>query len=178
MSKKELHYIEIIHAIQEELPGCYLIGDSTQISYAGDLFCHIYRDNGWFNAATGYGALGYSVPAAIGASLADSLSPVVCLVGDGGFQFTLTELGTAVDEEVPVIFIVFNNHGYGEIKNHMVEQGIEPIGVGPSPPDFASIAQAYGISFGRVQNIDQLKLMLGQPNQAKSPQIIEYLEKN
>ena len=178
LSREELKYIEIIHAIQEVLPDCYLIGDSTQISYAGNLYCHIYRDNGWFNAATGYGALGYSVPAAIGASLADSSSPVVCLVGDGGFQFTLTELGTAVDEQVPVKFIVFNNHGYGEIKHYMMDQGIEPIGVDPSPPDFECIAQAYGVPFGRVQTNDQLKFLLKQSNQDNSPQIIEYFEKN
>lgn len=177
LSKEDFHYINIIHVIQEELPGCYLVGDSTQISYAGNLYCQIYRDNGWFNAATGYGALGYSIPAAIGASLADSSSPVVCLVGDGGFQFTLTELGAAVDEEIPVIFIVFNNHGFGEIKNYMVEQDIVPIGTEPSPPSFESIAHAYGIQYGRVVTIEQLRLQLRKPNQGKLPQIIEYLEK-
>ena len=41
----------------------------------------------WFNAATGYGALGFSPPAAIGAQIADPKSQVICLVGDGGFQF-------------------------------------------------------------------------------------------
>ena len=177
LSSKELQYIEIIQAIQEELPGCYLIGDSTQISYAGNLYCQIYRDNGWFNAATGYGALGYSLPASIGASLADSQSPVVCLVGDGGLQFTLTELGAAVDEEVPVIFIVFNNHGYGEIKSYMEDQGIVPIGVNPTPPNIASIAQAYGLPYGRVQDIEELISLLRQLKQDRSPQIIEYLER-
>ncbi len=177
LSKEELNYIEIIHAIQKELPGCFLIGDSTQIAYAGNLYCQIYRDSGWFNAATGYGALGYSVPAAIGASLADPLSPVVCLVGDGGFQFTLTELGTAVDEEIPVIFIVFNNYGYGEIKNYMINQGIIPVGVEPTPPNFERIAQAYGIPYGKVHNLGELIPLMRKLVQDKLPLIIEYVEK-
>ncbi len=177
LSPEEMNYINIIHAIQKELPGSILVGDSNQISYAGNLYCHIYRDIGWFNAATGYGALGYSVPAAIGASLADPRAPLVCLVGDGGFQFTLAEMGTAVDEEVPVNFVVFNNQGYGEIKNYMLDQGIEPIGVDPSPPDFEHIARAYRVSFARVRSPKQLINILKHPIQDRWPRLIEYVER-
>ena len=177
LSPEEMNYINIIHAIQKELPDSILVGDSNQISYAGNLYCHIHKDTGWFNAATGYGALGYSVPAAIGASLADSSAPLVCLVGDGGFQFTLAEMGTAVDEQVPVNFVVFNNLGYGEIKNYMINQGIEPIGVDPLPPDFEHIARAYRIPFARVRKPQQLINILRQPIQDKLPRLIEYVEK-
>ncbi len=178
LSEKDRHYIEIIHTIQQEIPSCYLIGDSTQIAYAGNLYCQIHQDNGWFNAATGYGALGYSIPASIGTSLATSKASVVCLVGDGGFQFSLAELGTAVDENVPVIFIVFNNHGYGEIKNYMIDHGIDPIGVDPTPPDFNKIAQAYGMPYARVHDLSELKQALRQSYPDNTPTLIEYLETN
>ncbi|TIX03036.1 MAG: hypothetical protein E5V46_32690, partial [Mesorhizobium sp.] len=89
------------------------------------------RPGGWFNAATGFGALGYGPPAAIGAALAVPEAPVVCLTGDGGFQFTLPELGAALDADAPVIFVVWNNRGYREIETSMLDVGVEPVGVSP-----------------------------------------------
>ena len=84
------------------------------------------------------GALGYGPPAAIGAALAAPDAPVVCLTGDGGFQFTLPELGAALDAGAPVIFVVWNNRGYREIETSMLDAGVEPVGVSPAPPDFCS----------------------------------------
>ena len=74
-------------------PGSIIVGDSTQPVYAGNLYYDHDRPGGWFNAATGFGALGYGPPAAIGAALADPRRAVVCLSGDGGFQFTLSRDG-------------------------------------------------------------------------------------
>ena len=62
--------------------------------------------------------------------------PVVCLVGDGGLQFTLAELGSAIDAGAPIIVLVWNNRGYGEIKSYFMERGIAPIGVDLTTPDF------------------------------------------
>ena len=61
---------------------------------------HLYAPSqvrSWFNASTGYGTLGYALLAAIGAKLARPERPVVALVGDGGLQFTLPELASAVE---------------------------------------------------------------------------------
>src|SRR5690606_3357091 len=122
-----------------------IVGDSTQPIYAANLYYDHDRPGGWFNAATGFGALGYGPPAAIGAALAVPDAAVVSLSGDGGFQFSLPELGTAVDADVPVIAVVWNNHGYREIETSMRDVGVEPVGVSPAPPDFPRIAEAYGI---------------------------------
>ncbi|TIT86291.1 MAG: hypothetical protein E5W59_23380, partial [Mesorhizobium sp.] len=81
-----------VEAIRDALPGAIIVGDSTQPVYAANLYYDHDRPGGWFNAATGFGALGYGPPAAIGAALAVPEAPVVCLTGDGGFQFTLPEL--------------------------------------------------------------------------------------
>ena len=115
---------------------------------------------GWFNAATGFGALGYGPPAAIGAALADPTAPVVCLTGDGGFQFTLPELGAAPDAGAPVIFVVWNNRGYREIETSMREVGVEPVGVSPAPPDFCKLAEAYGIAAERLGSLSDLPAAL------------------
>ena len=128
--------VAAVEAIRDALPGAIIVGDSTQPVYAANLYYDHDRPGGWFNAATGYGALGYGPPAAIGAALAAPDAPVVCLTGDGGFQFTLPELAVAVDAETPVIFVVWNNRGYREIETSMRAVGVEPVGVSPAPPDF------------------------------------------
>lgn len=176
LSPKMRGEIGIIDTIREALPGCIIVGDSTQLIYAGNLYCEIDRVNGWFNAATGYGALGYSLPAAIGAAIAAPGSPVVCIVGDGGIQFTLAELGSAADEKTPIIFIVWNNDGYREIRDYMVENKVAPVGVTPSPPDFLLAAQAFGLSAVRLADIDELAAALTEAAARETPTLIEIHE--
>ena len=53
---------------------------------------------------------------------------MICVIGDGGIQFTLAELGSMVDAETPLVVLLWNNCGYGEIKTHMRTQGVEPLG--------------------------------------------------
>ena len=152
--------VSVVEMIRDTLPGSIIVGDSTQPVYAANLFYDHDRPGGWFNAATGFGALGYGPPAAIGAALADPNSPVVCLTGDGGFQFTLPELGAALDAGAPVIFVVWNNRGYREIETSMRDVGVEPVGVSPAPPDFCKLAEAYGVAVERLGNISDLPAAL------------------
>ncbi len=126
--------IAVLNAIRDAVPGAIFVGDSTQAIYAGNLYYDHDRPGGWFNAATGFGALGYAIPAAIGAALADPDAPVVCLAGDGGAQFTLPELMTAVDENLPIAFLIWNNCAYGEIASSMEAVGVGVIGCHPTPP--------------------------------------------
>ena len=67
--------VEMLNAMRNAVPGALMIGDSTQPIYAGNLYYDHDRAGGWFNAATGYGALGYGIPAAIGACGCRSLGP-------------------------------------------------------------------------------------------------------
>src|SRR5690606_25608450 len=137
--------VTVAKATRDALPGARVVGDSSQPVYAANLYSDQDRPGGWFSAATGFGALGYGPPAAIGAALALPDAPVVCLTGDGGFQFTLPEMGAASDAGANVIFVVWNNRGYREIETSMRDVGVEPVGVSPAPPDFLKLAQAYGI---------------------------------
>jgi acetolactate synthase-1/2/3 large subunit len=164
-----------IEVIRDTLPGAFIVGDSTQPVYAGNLYYDHDRPGGWFNAATGYGALGYGPPAAIGAALAAPDAPVVCLTGDGGFQFTMPELGAALDAGAPVIFVVWNNRGYREIETSMLDAGVEPVGVSPAPPDFLKIADAYGITAERLSDVGQLAAALQRARQSGRPYLIEIV---
>ena len=139
----------LLDTLRDTVPEAIMVGDSTQLIYAGNLYYDHDRPGGWFNAATGYGALGYAIPAAIGAALAASDETVLCLTGDGGAQFTLPELMVAVEEKLPVVFIVWNNRGYEEIATWMRAADVEVIGCDPAPPDFSAIAASCGMPFHR-----------------------------
>ncbi|WP_287283079.1 thiamine pyrophosphate-dependent enzyme, partial [Mesorhizobium sp.] len=162
-----------VEMIRDALPGSIIVGDSTQPVYAANLYYDHDRPGGWFNAATGFGALGYGPPAAIGAALAVPDAPVVCLTGDGGFQFTLPELGAALDAAAPVIFVVWNNLGYREIETSMLDVGVEPVGVSPAPPDFCKLAEAYGIAAERLAGIGHLADALKRARATGLPYVIE-----
>lgn len=162
-----------VEAIRDALPGSIIVGDSTQPVYAANLYYDHDRPSSWFNAATGFGALGYGPPAAIGAALAVPDAPVVCLTGDGGFQFTLPELGAALDASAPVIFVVWNNRGYREIETSMLDVGVEPVGVSPAPPDFCKLAEAYGIAAERLAGIGHLADALQRARATGLPYVIE-----
>jgi acetolactate synthase-1/2/3 large subunit len=165
--------IAVLDMVRDALPGVIIVGDSTQAVYSGNLYYEAGRPHGWFNAATGYGALGYGPPAAVGAAIADPQAPVVCLTGDGGFQFTLAEIGAAKDAGANVIFLVWNNDGYQEIERYMVENGIEPEGVKPTPPDFLKIAEAFGLPATRLSDVAELPEALQNFRRLKGPSLIE-----
>ena len=118
-------------AVQDALPDAMIVGDSTQPIYSANLFYEAERPRTYFNSTTGYGTLGYALPAAFGAKLGQKDRPSVAVIGDGGLQFTIGELATAVELGLPVVVLVWNNQGYFEIKKYMAERGIPQIGHSP-----------------------------------------------
>lgn len=140
-----------LHALRDALPDALLVGDSTRLVYSGNMGYSALRPRSWFNASVGFGALGYGMPAAIGAALGDPQRTVVCLVGDGGFQFTMAEMGTAMEVGARLVVVLLNNLGYGEIKSAMQASGVSPVGVDLHTPDFLAAAQAYGWQARRLQ---------------------------
>ena len=165
--------LAMVESIRNAMPGAIIVGDSTQPVYAANLYYDHDRPGGWFNAATGYGALGYAPGAAIGAALAAPGVPVVCLIGDGGLQFSPGELRTALDEKLPITFIVWNNSGFREIADAMREAKIQTIlGCDPSPLDMEHFAMACDLPFARVaQDPAELADILDTPQDG--PRLLE-----
>ncbi len=179
LEKKSIALIEGIYSF---FPKAVIVGDSTKPVYAGNDIIDPPYPKSWFNSATGFGALGYAPPSAIGAQIADYETQVICLVGDGGIQFSLPEIGSALDENLSIIYLIWNNHGYKEISDFMHSKNIERIGVNPSPPNFRFIAEAYAIPYFKLNNISDLPKILNQAeNKMKEkeskPCIIEVDEK-
>ena len=155
--RRELNFLETIRTL---LPQAILVGDSTQPVYAGNLGFSAATPGSWFNSATGFGTLGYALPASTGAGLAAPDRPVVCLVGDGGIQFTLGELAVPRDVDAWLAIVVWNNSGYGEIKTSMLAVDIDPVGVDVQPPDFGHIARAYGYAHQLIDSLEALERAL------------------
>ena len=173
-----LSQTRLLSAILERLPNAVLVGDSTQPVYTGNLTLDMDQPRRWFNASTGYGTLGYALPAAMGAWLGSAeqigqRAPAVCLIGDGGLQFTLPELASAVEAQVPLIVLLWNNQGYEEIKKYMVNRAIEPVGVDIHTPDFIGVARALGAAAEHVTDVKQLQAALGQAVERKGPTLIQ-----
>jgi acetolactate synthase-1/2/3 large subunit len=167
---------QTLETLQETLPDVIVVGDSTQPVYSGN---HLFEPNetrSWFNSATGYGTLGYALPAAIGAKLAAPTRPVVALVGDGGLQFTLPELASAIEARTAVIVLLWNNEGYGEIKRYMQERGIPTIGVDIHTPDLLAIARGFGCEAQRASSFGHLRELLQAAARADRPTVIEIRE--
>jgi acetolactate synthase-1/2/3 large subunit len=166
----------VLEAVQQVLRDPVIVGDQTQPVYGGNQFFEPSRPRSWFNSSTGYGTLGYALPAAIGAKLAAPERPVVALIGDGGLQFTLPELASAVEARTPVIVLVWNNRGYGEIKTYMADKGIPEIGVDIFTPDFVAIAQGFGCAAERVTSFDHLRRSLEAAAGRDLPTLLEIEE--
>ena len=165
----------LLGVVQEALPDAIVVGDSTEPVYAGNQFYAPDRPRSWFNSSTGYGTLGYALPAAVGAKLADPGRPVVALVGDGGLEYSLPELASAVESAVPVIVLVWNNRAYGEIRNFMAEHGIAPIGVELHTPDLVAVARGYGCAADRASDHGELAALLAQAGRRSGPSLIEVV---
>jgi len=163
-----------LNTVLEALPGAVLVGDSTQPVYSGNLTLNLDHPRRWFNSSTGYGTLGYALPAAIGAWLGrGDGQPVVCLIGDGGLQFTLPELASAVEARTPIIVLLWNNQGYEEIKKYMLNRAIEPVGVDIYTPDFIGVAKALGSAADSAHSVAQLRNALRAAADRPGPTLIE-----
>lgn len=118
---------------------------------AGAFVCRRPRT---FHYPIGFGCLGFAFPAAIGAKLARPDVPVVALSGDGGFLFSGHELATAVQERVPVVAVIFNDHAYGTIKaDQNFRYPNRSIGSDLRSPDFVRYAEAFGARGCRVDSV-------------------------
>ena len=166
-------HVKLLDALREALPEDGVVcSDMTQIAYTGNYHFPCSRPRCWFHP-TGYGTLGWALPAAIGAKLAAPERPTVALIGDGGFLFTAPEIGVAVEHGLPLVVLLWNNDGFGQIRDDMIEKGIPEIGVSPRNPDYIKLAESFGARATRPDSLDAFKAALGRAFDADGPTLIE-----
>ncbi|MDN3025475.1 thiamine pyrophosphate-dependent enzyme [Streptomyces sp. S.PB5] len=167
-------YLEAIRSVLAE--DAVVTSDSAQCCYYGALPHLPIGTTGRYLHPTGFGTLGYALPAAIGAKVARPDRQVVALSGDGGLQFTVQELATAVQLRLPLPIVVFDNGGYGEIRDEMRARGDAPTAVDLPPVDLPALARAYGGHGTHACNADELVQSLTEALDRPAPTLITVSE--
>ena len=161
-------------ALHAKLAGeVVVVGDSSQVSYYGTAHFWPMGPNERFLYPTGYATLGYGIPAAVGAKIANPSAKVIALVGDGGFMFTVQDLMSASELGMGIPVVVMNNGGYREIRDGMLRAGIQPIGVDLAVPDFAMLGRAFGGYGVQVSEVDEAASEVERALERSAPTVIE-----
>ena len=154
-----------------------LVNDQSILNYWASAFFPVLEP-GTFLYPSGSGTLGYALPAAIGAACAVKRSgetrKIVCIAGDGGFQYTQHELATLAQYDLPLKILLVNDHSYGVIaflQRTMFGQTHE---VALKNPDFCRVAEAYGIRAERITSVDALQQRIPQWLSAPGPALLEW----
>jgi len=164
---------KVLAAIHDALPSDAVIAsDMTQIAYAANEIFDIELPRSWIHPV-GFGTLGFALPAAIGAKAALPDRPVAAMMGDYGFQYTLNELGTAVELKQGLPILLWNNDALGQIRDDMVMKGIQPNAVTLRNPDFQALARAYGCGAELPRSLDGLRAAIAKALKAGTPTLIE-----
>ena len=163
----------VLEALRSALPDAIVVGDSTEPVYFGHTHFNANRPRTWFCSSTGYGTLGYALPAAIGAKVARPEAPVVALTGDGGLMYCLGEMASAVGADAPVICLLWNNESFEEIRHCMVAAQVEPVGVELYSPDFLALAKSVGWEAAHAETLDALPELLQSAARRTRPTLIE-----
>jgi acetolactate synthase I/II/III large subunit len=167
-------FAPLLETLDRVLPDARIVaGDSTQPVYAANHLLPMQQPRSWL-MPIGYGCLGCALPMAIGAKLAAPKRPVIAIAGDGGFLFTVQELATAVELELTLPVLVYNNRGFGEIRDSMDHAGIAHVGT-DSSHDIVAIARAFGCAGIRVTGVDELGRAITEALVAHGPTVIEIM---
>ena len=162
-------WAEIQRVLRDALPDDTVVaGDSSQVTYYGTVHHWPFTPANRLLYPTGYATLGYGLPAAIGAKLADRERPVVALFfGDGAAMFSIQWLITATEQALPIPVVIVDNGGYAEIREQMVDRGIEPQAVDLYRPDTPAPARAIGAH--GVSAYDGRGTSAGSPRRRSTP---------
>ncbi|MCK1368740.1 MULTISPECIES: thiamine pyrophosphate-dependent enzyme [unclassified Bradyrhizobium] len=147
-----------LNILREVLPANAIVTDElSQFGFASWYGFPIYEPRTFITS--GYqGTLGSGFPTALGAKVANPDKPVVAITGDGGFMFGVQELATAVQFNIGVVTLVFNNNAYGNVRRDQRERfDGRVVASDLVNPDFVKLAESFGVASARVTAPDQFK---------------------
>ncbi len=143
--------VALLDGLREGLPrNGIVVADMTMLGYASAQYLPTYQPRTFIHPSE-LCAIGCGLPLALGAQLAAPDQPVVALCGDGGFLLNVGELATAVQEQLPVITVLFNDATYTAVKSDQHRRfGSRYIATDLQAPDYVALAQAFGVRGMRV----------------------------
>ena len=164
--------VPILDVIKATVPdNTTFFSDMTQIAYVGKEVYGLDEPNLWHHP-TGFGTLGYALPASIGGKIGLKDKPVVALIGDYGFHYTVQELGVAVELGLSLPIILWDNGKLKEIEDGMLSAQIAPNAVVAMNPDFCALARAFGAHAARPASLGDLQAALKAALETKGPTLI------
>ena len=150
-----------LNILREVLPKDGIVTDElSQVGFASWYGFPIYQPRTFITS--GYqGTLGSGFPTALGAKVANPDKPVVAITGDGGFMFAVQELATAVQFNIGVVTLVFNNNAYGNVRRDQVQRFEGRVVASDLVnPDFVKLAESFGVAASRVTSPDHFRTHL------------------
>ena len=147
-----------LNILREVLPENAIVTDElSQFGFASWYGFPVYQPRTFITS--GYqGTLGSGFPTALGAKVANPDKPVVAITGDGGFMFGVQELSTAVQFNIGVVTLVFNNNAYGNVRRDQRERfDGRVVASDLVNPDFVKLAESFGVAAARVTAPDQFR---------------------
>ena len=164
---------KVLDTIRAALPPETVVcSDMTQIAYAANEVFPVSQPRTWLHPV-GFGTLGFALPAGIGAKFGVGARPVAVMIGDYGLQYTINELGTAAEHKLPLVILMWNNDALGQIRDDMVNKGIQPNAVTLKNPDFQMLARSYGCQAAKPESLAALSAAIASALAAEGPTLIE-----
>ncbi|CUA78727.1 acetolactate synthase large subunit [Anoxybacillus suryakundensis] len=135
-------------------------------------FKHPHR---WVTSG-GLGTMGFGLPAAIGAQLAQPEATVISIVGDGGFQMTLQELSVIQELNLPIKIVIVNNQALGMVRQwqEIFYEKRYSHSLIPNQPDFVRLAEAYGIKAMRATTEEEAEYVLKEALATNAPVLLDF----
>ncbi|MDB5876045.1 MAG: acetolactate synthase, large subunit [Ramlibacter sp.] len=163
-----------LNILREVLPQNAIVTDElSQVGFASWYGFPVYQPRTFITS--GYqGTLGSGFPTALGAKVANPDRPVVAITGDGGFMFGVQELATAVQFNIGVVTLVFNNNAYGNVRRDQRERFAGRVVASDLVnPDFVKLAESFGVAAARVTAPDQFRAALEKALAHGGPYLID-----
>jgi acetolactate synthase-1/2/3 large subunit len=167
-------HVQFLAAIREVLPrDGYFVEEICQAGFASYFAFPVYEPRHFITCGP-QGTLGFGFPTALGVQAAHPGQPVVSITGDGGFMFGVQDLATAVQYDLNLVTIVFNNDAFGNVWNdqNRLFEG-RTIGSELRNPDFVALAEAFGAAGLRARTPEELRTALDTALAGGRPTVIE-----
>jgi acetolactate synthase-1/2/3 large subunit len=162
-----------LRAIRDVLPrDGFFVEEISQVGFASYFGFPIYEPRTFVTC--GYqGTLGFGFPTALGVKVGNPDKPVVSITGDGGFMFGVQELAAAVQHEINLVTVVFNNNAFGNVLRDQLRQFRGPMGSQLRNPDFVKLAESFGATGWRANSPAELRACLERSFAENNPVVIE-----
>jgi acetolactate synthase I/II/III large subunit len=174
--KKELKMAEVIYHLSNITNGeAIVVTDVGQHQMVTSRYYHFKNPRTQVTSG-GAGTMGFALPAALGAKLAQPGNQVIAVIGDGGYQMTIQELGTIMQYKIPVKIVVLNNNFLGMVRQwQQLFHGKRYSFTEMQNPDFVKIAEAYSIPARKVEDRADLLSAVTEMLEATTPYFLEVV---